>query len=140
MPSEETVRSGIKDKLCDREYIFRLELQGLRLLEQQTGKSIQELTNAALDGKLFFDDVVAILWASLIDEDGKGPTTDEISEMVWKDGIINAGPIARNVMFLQAVGAQKLEQISEIMGQEVGTTKTNTANKKKSRKSLTGPE
>ena len=90
-------KSEIKQRLGDKERVFRLTFDSIVNIESRTGKSIMDITNEIALNKYSMKDIVVVLHEGLISS-GIKLTQPSVGDMIMKTGLVKSSLIAANLL------------------------------------------
>ena len=90
-------KGEIKQRLGDKERVFRLTFDSIVNIESRTGKSIMDITNEIALNKYSMKDIVVILHEGLISS-GIKLTQPAVGDMIMQTGLVKSSLIAANIL------------------------------------------
>ena len=97
MTTANKYKGEIKERLGDKERVFRLTFDSIVNIESRTGKSIMDITNEIALNKYSMKDIVVILHEGLISS-GLKLTQPSVGDMIMKTGLVKSSLIAANLL------------------------------------------
>ena len=97
MTTANKYKGEIKERLGDKERVFRLTFDSIVNIESRTGKSIMDITNEIALNKYSMKDIVVILHEGLISS-GIKLTQPSVGDMIMKTGLVKSSLIAANLL------------------------------------------
>ena len=90
-------KGEIKQRLGDKERVFRLTFDSIVNIESRTGKSIMDITNEIALNKYSMKDIVVVLHEALITS-GIKLTQPAVGDMIMQTGLVKSSLIAANIL------------------------------------------
>ena len=90
-------KGEIKQRLGDKERVFRLTFDSIVNIESRTGKSIMDITNEIALNKYSMKDIVVVLHDALITS-GIKLTQPAVGDMIMQTGLVKSSLIAANIL------------------------------------------
>ena len=90
-------KGEIKQRLGDKESVFRLTFDSIVNIESRTGKSIMDITNEIALNKYSMKDIVVVLHEGLISS-GIKLTQPAVGDMIMQTGLVKSSLIAANIL------------------------------------------
>ena len=90
-------KGEIKQRLGDKERVFRLTFDSIVNIESRTGKSIMDITNEIALNKYSMKDIVVVLHEALITS-GIKLTQPSVGDMIMQTGLVKSSLIAANIL------------------------------------------
>jgi hypothetical protein len=90
-------KGEIKQRLGDKERVFRLTFDSIVNIESRTGKSIMDITNEIALNKYSMKDIVVVLHEGLISS-GIKLTQPAVGDMIMQTGLVKSSLIAANIL------------------------------------------
>ena len=90
-------KGEIKERLGDKERVFRLTFDSIVNIESRTGKSIMDITNEIALNKYSMKDIVVVLHEGLISS-GIKLTQPAVGDMIMQTGLVKSSLIAANIL------------------------------------------
>ena len=90
-------KGEIKQRLGDKERVFRLTFDSIVNIESRTGKSIMDITNEIALNKYSMEDIVVVLHEGLISS-GIKLTQPAVGDMIMQTGLVKSSLIAANIL------------------------------------------
>ena len=90
-------KGEIKQRLGDKERVFRLTFDSIVNIESRTGKSIMDSTNEIALNKYSMKDIVVVLHEGLISS-GIKLTQPAVGDMIMQTGLVKSSLIAANIL------------------------------------------
>ena len=90
-------KGEIKQRLGDKERVFRLTFDSIVNIESRTGKSIMDITNEIALNKYSMKDIVVVLHEGLISS-GIKLTQPSVGDMIMQTGLVKSSLIAANIL------------------------------------------
>ena len=90
-------KGEIKQRLGDKERVFRLTFDSIENIESRTGKSIMDITNEIALNKYSMKDIVVVLHEALITS-GIKLTQPSVGDMIMQTGLVKSSLIAANIL------------------------------------------
>ena len=90
-------KGEIKQRLRDKERVFRLTFDSIVNIESRTGKSIMDITNEIALNKYSMKDIVVVLHEGLISS-GIKLTQPAVGDMIMQTGLVKSSLIAANIL------------------------------------------
>ena len=106
-------KGEIKERLGDKERVFRLTFDSIVNIESRTGKSIMDITNEIALNKYSMKDIVVILHEGLISS-GLKLTQPSVGDMIMKTGLVKSSLIAANLLTTIFTGEDKEDDDSPL--------------------------
>ena len=106
-------KGEIKQRLGDKERVFRLTFDSIVNIESRTGKSIMDITNEIALNKYSMKDIVVILHEGLISS-GIKLTQPSVGDMIMKTGLVKSSLIAANLLTTIFTGEDKEDDDSPL--------------------------
>jgi len=97
MTTANKYKGEIKERLGDKERVFRLTFDSIVNIESRTGKSIMDITNEIALNKYSMKDIVVVLHEGLISS-GIKLTQPSVGDMIMKTGLVKSSLIAANLL------------------------------------------
>ena len=106
MTTANKYKGEIKERLGDKERVFRLTFDSIVNIESRTGKSIMDITNEIALNKYAMKDIVVVLHEGLISS-GIKLTQPSVGDMIMKTGLVKSSLIAANLLTTIFTGEDK---------------------------------
>ena len=113
MTTANKYKGEIKQRLGDKERVFRLTFDSIVNIESRTGKSIMDITNEIALNKYSMKDIVVILHEGLISS-GIKLTQPSVGDMIMKTGLVKSSLIAANLLTTIFTGEDKEDDDSPL--------------------------
>tara|TARA_Y100001972_G_scaffold98055_1_gene121295 strand:+ start:50 stop:436 length:387 start_codon:yes stop_codon:yes gene_type:complete len=113
MTTANKYKGEIKERLGDKERVFRLTFDSIVNIESRTGKSIMDITNEIALNKYSMKDIVVILHEGLISS-GIKLTQPSVGDMIMKTGLVKSSLIAANLLTTIFTGEDKEDDDSPL--------------------------
>ena len=113
MTTANKYKGEIKERLGDKERVFRLTFDSIVNIETRTGKSIMDITNEIALNKYSMKDIVVILHEGLISS-GIKLTQPSVGDMIMKTGLVKSSLIAANLLTTIFTGEDKEDDDSPL--------------------------
>tara|TARA_Y100001937_G_C7047738_1_gene297646 strand:+ start:235 stop:621 length:387 start_codon:yes stop_codon:yes gene_type:complete len=113
MTTANKYKGEIKERLGDKERVFRLTFDSIVNIESRTGKSIMDITNEIALNKYSMKDIVVILHEGLISS-GLKLTQPSVGDMIMKTGLVKSSLIAANLLTTIFTGEDKEDDDSPL--------------------------
>ena len=113
MTTANKYKGEIKERLGDKERVFRLTFDSIVNIESRTGKSIMDITNQIALNKYSMKDIVVILHEGLISS-GIKLTQPSVGDMIMKTGLVKSSLIAANLLTTIFTGEDKEDDDSPL--------------------------
>ena len=97
MTTANKYKGEIKERLGDKERVFRLTFDSIVNIESRTGKSIMDITNEIALNKYSMKDIVVVLHEGLISS-GIKLTQPAVGDMIMQTGLVKSSLIAANIL------------------------------------------
>jgi hypothetical protein len=97
MTTANKYKGEIKQRLGDKERVFRLTFDSIVNIESRTGKSIMDITNEIALNKYSMKDIVVVLHEGLISS-GIKLTQPAVGDMIMQTGLVKSSLIAANIL------------------------------------------
>ena len=97
MTTANKYKGEIKQRLGDKERVFRLTFDSIVNIESRTGKSIMDITNEIALNKYSMKDIVVVLHEALITS-GIKLTQPAVGDMIMQTGLVKSSLIAANIL------------------------------------------
>ena len=121
MTETNDLRAELEVDLCGKKYVLKLNLDAIRRVERITGAGWTTLVRRAFDGEMMIDDIAGVIWGGIFGYDPETDITfDDVVNMVYREGVIKTNPPVRELLLLQAIGA---DRESKIAGEVEGAKK-----------------
>ena len=106
-------KGEIKQRLGDKERVFRLTFDSIVNIESRTGKSIMDITNEIALNKYSMKDIVVVLHEGLISS-GIKLTQPAVGDMIMQTGLVKSSLIAANILTTIFTGEDKEDDDSPL--------------------------
>ena len=113
MTTANKYKGEIKERLGDKERVFRLTFDSIVNIESRTGKSIMDITNEIALNKYSMKDIVVILHEGLISS-GIKLTQPAVGDMIMQTGLVKSSLIAANLLTTIFTGEDKEDDDSPL--------------------------
>ena len=113
MTTANKYKGEIKERLGDKERVFRLTFDSIVNIETRTGKSIMDITNEIALNKYSMKDIVVILHEGLTSS-GIKLTQPSVGDMIMKTGLVKSSLIAANLLTTIFTGEDKEDDDSPL--------------------------
>ena len=97
MTTPNKYKGEIKERLGDKERVFKLTFDSIVNIETRTGKSIMDITNEIALNKYSMKDIVVVLHEGLISS-GIKLTQPAVGDMIMQTGLVKSSLIAANIL------------------------------------------
>ena len=97
MTTPNKYKGEIKERLGDKERVFKLTFDSIVNIETRTGKSIMDITNEIALNKYSMKDIVVVLHEGLISS-GIKLTQPAVGDMIMQTGLEKSSLIAANIL------------------------------------------
>jgi hypothetical protein len=116
MTTANKYKGEIKERLGDKERVFRLTFDSIVNIESRTGKSIMDITNEIALNKYAMKDIVVVLHEGLISS-GIKLTQPSVGDMIMKTGLVKSSLIAANLLTTIFTGESEDEDSPLVQGE-----------------------
>jgi hypothetical protein len=106
-------KGEVKERLGDKERVFKLTFDSIVNIEQRTGKSIMDITNQIAINKYSMKDIVIVLHEGLI-ATGSKLTQPSVGDMIMQSGLVKSSMIAANLLTTIFTGEQSEDDDSPL--------------------------
>ena len=106
-------KGEVKERLGDKERVFKLSFDSIVNIEQRTGKSIMDITNEIALNKYSMKDIVVVLHEGLISS-GIKLTQPAVGDMIMQSGLVKSSMIAANLLTTIFTGEQSEDDDSPL--------------------------
>ena len=113
MTTANKYKGEIKQRLGDKERVFRLTFDSIVNIESRTGKSIMDITNEIALNKYSMKDIVVVLHEGLISS-GIKLTQPAVGDMIMQTGLVKSSLIAANLLTTIFTGEDKEDDDSPL--------------------------
>ena len=113
MTTANKYKGEIKERLGDKERVFRLTFDSIVNIESRTGKSIMDITNEIALNKYSMKDIVVVLHEGLISS-GIKLTQPAVGDMIMQTGLVKSSLIAANLLTTIFTGEDKEDDDSPL--------------------------
>ena len=127
MTTANKYKGEIKERLGDKERVFRLTFDSIVNIESRTGKSIMDITNEIALNKYAMKDIVVVLHEGLISS-GIKLTQPSVGDMIMKTGLVKSSLIAANLLTTIFTGEDKDDDDSPLEQGESAQQDTQSKN------------
>ena len=109
-------RGEIKGKLGDKERTFRLTFESIVNIENRTGKSILDITNAMANNNYAMKDITIVMHEALTGAGGKF-TQPAVGDMIMQTGMIKVALLCSNILMTIFTGDKEEEDSPLVQGE-----------------------
>ena len=113
MTTPNKYKGEIKERLGDKERVFKLTFDSIVNIETRTGKSIMDITNQIAIYKYAMKDIVIVLHEGLIST-GLKITQPSVGDMIMQSGLVKSSLIAANLLTTIFTGEQSEDEDSPL--------------------------